>query len=196
MQRRHNNVLIRSGEALGVGWSRIMLYSGFNTLHRSVIRRQTGFAARITRTLYGLKMKIESRLVPTLGRISKLVEIPELVIRAVPRYNINPELDGESNTPEAFEYNSERAYEDRLQARIVNATSHRLAGVQYDVAYFDSNGSFLGLNKSRFLDESEIGIDDYLAIDMKVELPESTNNCVFNVRAKQRGAIARMFWGT
>ena len=28
-----------------------MLYSGFVTLHRSVIRRQTGFAARITRTL-------------------------------------------------------------------------------------------------------------------------------------------------
>ena len=25
-----NNVLIRSGEALGIGWSRIMLYSGFN----------------------------------------------------------------------------------------------------------------------------------------------------------------------
>ena len=46
-----NNVLIRSGEAPGIGWSRNMLYSGFNILHRSVIRRQTGFAARITRTL-------------------------------------------------------------------------------------------------------------------------------------------------
>ena len=46
-----NNVLIRSGEAPAIGWSRNMLYSGFNTLHRSVIRRQTGFAARITRTL-------------------------------------------------------------------------------------------------------------------------------------------------
>ena len=44
------NVLIRSEEARLVGWSRNMLYSGFNTLHRSVIRRQTGFAARITRT--------------------------------------------------------------------------------------------------------------------------------------------------
>ena len=32
-----NNVLIRSGEALGVGWSRNMLYSGFITLTRSVI---------------------------------------------------------------------------------------------------------------------------------------------------------------
>ena len=47
-------MLIRSGEALGIGWSRNMLYSGFNILPRSVVRRQTGFAARITRTLYGL----------------------------------------------------------------------------------------------------------------------------------------------
>ena len=48
-----NNVLIRSGEAPGVGWSRNTLCSWFITLHRSVIRRQTGFAARITRTLFG-----------------------------------------------------------------------------------------------------------------------------------------------
>ena len=31
-----NNVLIRSGEAFGIGWSRNILYSGFNTLSRSV----------------------------------------------------------------------------------------------------------------------------------------------------------------
>ena len=31
-----NNVLIRSGEAPGVGWSRNMLYSGFDILPRSV----------------------------------------------------------------------------------------------------------------------------------------------------------------
>ena len=44
-------MLIRIGEAPAIGWSRNMLYSGFNILHRSVIRRQIGFAARITRTL-------------------------------------------------------------------------------------------------------------------------------------------------
>ena len=33
---RDNNVLIRSGEARLVGWSRQMLYSGFITLPRSV----------------------------------------------------------------------------------------------------------------------------------------------------------------
>ena len=34
--RPDNNVLIRSGEARVVGWSRKMLYSGFNILPRSV----------------------------------------------------------------------------------------------------------------------------------------------------------------
>ena len=32
----HNNVLIRSGEARLAGWSRSMLYLGFNILPRSV----------------------------------------------------------------------------------------------------------------------------------------------------------------
>ena len=50
-------MLIRSGEARLVGWSRSTLYSGFNILPHSVIRRQTGFAARITRTLYRFRRK-------------------------------------------------------------------------------------------------------------------------------------------
>ena len=53
--RRITNALIRSGEAPAVGWSRQMLYSGFITLPRSVVRWQTGFAARITRTLSRLR---------------------------------------------------------------------------------------------------------------------------------------------
>ena len=43
--------MIRSGEAPAIGWSRNMLHSGFNTLPRSVVRWQTGFAARISTTL-------------------------------------------------------------------------------------------------------------------------------------------------
>jgi len=45
----------RSGEAPAVGWSRNMLCSGYITLHRSVVRRQTSFAAQITRTLSASK---------------------------------------------------------------------------------------------------------------------------------------------
>ena len=46
--------MIRSGEAPAVGWLRNMLHSGFRTLHRSVIRRQIGFAARISGTFVKL----------------------------------------------------------------------------------------------------------------------------------------------
>ena len=53
-------MLIRSGETRLVGWSRNTLYSGFITLHRSVVRRQTDFAARITRTLSGLEQFIQN----------------------------------------------------------------------------------------------------------------------------------------
>ena len=140
-------------------------------------------------------MKIESRLLPALGRISKHVEIAELIVRTVPRYNINPECDGEPAS-RYDDQNQHVMYEDRLQGRIVNKTRYRLAGIAYDIAYFDSAGNFLGLNKSRLLDDSELDIEDYLAIDMKVELPEATHRCVFNVRAKVPGAVSRMFWGS
>ena len=42
---RHNNALIPGGEAQLVGWSRSMLYLGFNTLPRSIVR-SAGFARR------------------------------------------------------------------------------------------------------------------------------------------------------
>ena len=60
-------MLIRSGEAPAIGWSRNMLYSGFNILPRSVIRRQTGFAARITRTLSDLSSSMHSKLRYSIG---------------------------------------------------------------------------------------------------------------------------------
>ena len=69
-----NNVLIRIGGAPGIGWSN-MLYSGFNTLPRSVIRRQTGFAARITQALSRLNNAMQTlnneTVIKLIDRISK-----------------------------------------------------------------------------------------------------------------------------
>ena len=62
-------MLIRSGEAPAVGWSRNMLYSGFKTLPRSVVRRQTGFAARITRTLFASSDQ-DSSMQPETGKLN------------------------------------------------------------------------------------------------------------------------------
>lgn len=133
---------------------------------------------------------------PELGRVSRYLSVPELIIRAVPAHGLIPELDGgiddddcESGT------GGQTRYEDRLQGRVVNSTKHKLSDIKYDLSYFDSAGAFLGLTNSRFLDEDELDADDYLPIDMKVELPEGTTKCVFNVRAKRPGFIGRMFWG-
>ena len=66
--------MIRSGEAPGVGWSRSMLYSGFISLPRSIVRRQTGFAARISTTLSGSRDKLKFSIKHLLG-ITALVAL-------------------------------------------------------------------------------------------------------------------------
>ena len=56
----HNNVLIRSGEARLVGWSRSMLYSGFNILPRSVFW-SADFNGRLDNTdVIRLEMEFEA----------------------------------------------------------------------------------------------------------------------------------------
>ncbi|MGB7325774.1 MAG: hypothetical protein WBD31_12945 [Rubripirellula sp.] len=133
---------------------------------------------------------------PELGRVSRFLAVPELVIRTVTSYGLYPELDGMPNQDDdEDEPNNEQQYEDRLQGRIINASRHKLSDVKYDLAYFDQSDNFLGLSKSRFLEEDELDIDDHLPIDMKVELPEGTAKCVFNVRAKKPGFFGRLFWG-
>lgn len=131
---------------------------------------------------------------PELGRIARYVEVPELIIRSVPAYGVLPEFDGTTDDDETETLNGPR-YEDRLQGRLVNTTTHKLSDIKYDLSYYDGSGVFLGLTNSRFLDEDELDTNDYLPIDMKVELPDGTTRCVFNVRAKKPGIIGRMFWG-
>ena len=138
----------------------------------------------------------EQYMKPELGKISRHLAVPDLSVRPVPSYGVTPELDGgvyDSSDSESGDYGL--AYEDRLQGRLVNKTKHCLSDIKYDLSYYDSSGRFLGLDKSRFLDEDELDIDDQLPIDLKVKLPDGTAKCVFNVRAKKPGLIGRMFWG-
>ena len=76
-----NKTLIPSGEALGIGWSRNMLYSGFTTLPRSVVRRQIGFTVRIIRTLCrrpsDMRLRsVDRRLLKPLGQPSEQGDAP------------------------------------------------------------------------------------------------------------------------
>ena len=122
---------------------------------------------------------------PELGRVARYLTVPELIIRAVSTHGLIPELDGGLHD-EACEDDSDGQlhYGDRLQGRLVNSTKHKLSDIKYDLSYFDRSGAFFGLSNSRFLDEDELDTDDYLSIDMKVELSAGMTKCVFNVRAK------------
>ena len=135
-------------------------------------------------------------LKPKLGMVSRHLTVTELIVRSVPKYNFCPELDGVVQGSDDEEgASSETEYQDRLQGRLVNVTRSKLLSIKYDLSYYDASGRFLGLDKSRFLEEDEMDVDDHLPIDVAVRIPEETAKCVFNVRAKVPGKIGRFFWG-
>jgi hypothetical protein len=88
-------------------------------------------------------------LKPKLGRVSTHIAVVELIVRTVPRYNICPELDGAVQATELEVVVTEGTeYQDRLQGRLVNSSRGKLSSIKYDLSYYDSDGTFLGLDKS------------------------------------------------
>ena len=82
---------------------------------------------------------------PELGKVSRYLGVPDLIVRAVPSYGLTSEFDGgayDSSDSESEDYGPE--YEDRLQGRLVNTTKHRLSDIKYDLSYYDSSGVFWG----------------------------------------------------
>lgn len=134
------------------------------------------------------------RLHVELGLVPKFLEVPELTIREVARHGVVEELDGHENSPEEPDPQRD-GKEYRVQGRIVNGSKARLSHLKYDVSYYDAGGQFLGLDRSRFLEEDELGPRDHLAFDMRLDIPAGTHRCVFNARAKPVGPIGRLFWG-
>ena len=135
-------------------------------------------------------------LKPKLGLVSKHLAVVELIVRTVPKYHVYPELDGAVQTSEGKIVSTERTeYQDRLQGRLVNTSRGKLSSIKFDLSYYDASGTFLGLDKSRFLEEDELDVDDHLPIDFAVRIPDDTSECIFNVRAKVPGRIGRFFWG-
>ena len=145
---------------------------------------------------YNVDMNADAFLKPKLGRISKHLAVVELIVRSVPKYNFYPELDGSVQSSHGEVVATEGIeYQDRLQGRLVNSSRGKLSSIKYDLSYYDAHGTFLGLDKSRFLEEDELDVDDHLPIDFAVRIPEDASECVFNVRAKVPGKLGRFFWG-
>ena len=141
-------------------------------------------------------MEATGYIKPDIGMVSRYLQVCEIVVRTVPRHDLYPELDG-TWKEETCDVSSTHCiqYEDRLQGRLVNASKSKLSCIKYDLSYYDESGAFLGLDKSRFLEEDELDVDDHLPIDLKVCLPDQTAKCVFNARAKVPGRLGRIFWG-
>ncbi|NND98227.1 MAG: hypothetical protein HKN47_12955 [Pirellulaceae bacterium] len=125
-----------------------------------------------------------------LGNCPSFLQVPDLVVRQLAKRAIVEELDGYSDDDDEVE----AARELRVQGRIVNASNLHLTNLRYDVSYYVGS-RFLGLDKSRFLEEDELGPQDSLPFDMRLEMPDDTDRCVFNVRAKKAGFFGRMLWG-
>ncbi len=73
----------------------------------------------------------------------------------------------------------------RLQGRVMNICQFALGSVKCDLSYFDSNGSFLGLDMSSFTDLDEIDPDEVAPFDIELNIPIGTIRCVLNVHAKK-----------
>ena len=66
----------------------------------------------------------EQYMKPELGKVSRYLDVPDLIVRAVPSYGVTSEFDGgayDSSDSESEDYGPE--YEDRLQGRLVNTRS-------------------------------------------------------------------------
>jgi hypothetical protein len=74
---------------------------------------------------------------------------------------------------------------ERLQGRIKNISEYSLEDVKCDLSYFDSDGTFLGLDISSFTQLDDIDIGETAPFDMELRIPIEAVRCVFNVHAKR-----------
>jgi len=130
------------------------------------------------------------------GKIASHIGVPDLVIRRLTSQDLDDydELEYGDSIEQGAQL-PEQASEYRLQGRIVNKTRGKLSAVKYDIAYYDHGGRFLGLDRSGLLDDDELDRNDFLAIDLELNLPPETSRCVFNCRALRPGLLGRLFWG-
>ncbi|MBN4072002.1 hypothetical protein JYT83_01140 [bacterium AH-315-F18] len=137
-----------------------------------------------------------------IGRVSKHIKVVEVTIRA--RFG-DPTIEeiAKMAIVARFGRRSSDAYDEDdgdevdyyLQGHIENVSGAHLEDIAYDVSYYSGNDQFLGLTKSKFLDDDDMEPGDQLPIDLQLEIPEETARCVFNVRAKGKGWFSRKVFG-
>lgn len=74
---------------------------------------------------------------------------------------------------------------ERLQGRIKNICQYALDDVKCDLSYFNSDGSFLGLDITSFSDLDDIDPGEVAPFDLELKIPIEAARCVFNVHSKR-----------
>lgn len=71
-----------------------------------------------------------------------------------------------------------------VQGHITNKADMPIENLIMDVSYLDSQGGFLGLDKSGVLDVDELDRGQTAPFEIDLDIPEGTERCVLNASAK------------
>lgn len=134
----------------------------------------------------------------TVGRISQHLKVTELTIRPIHDLEIweqaiqsgaeKSELAGK-----LFQTADDKGFAYHLQGHLENISGKHLEDVRFDVSYYSKDATFLGLNRSKLLDDDDMEPGDQIPLDLKLQIPEDTDSCIFNARAKRKGWVGRLF---
>ncbi len=117
----------------------------------------------------------------TNGKISNFIKVDESIIRFI--HDQNEEYAG-----------------FYCQGKITNISESKLSNITIDISYYDSSGSFLGLNDKTLVSKEGImndlkylNINDSVPFDINLDIPENTSRCILNIMAQRRSNIFLRF---
>ena len=80
------------------------------------------------------------------------------------------------------------------QGHLTNVSDKPVDDVKIDISYYDSNDSFLGLDKSGFFDEDELEPKSTMAFSVDLDIPDGTKKCIINISCKKMPTGIFMNW--
>lgn len=113
----------------------------------------------------------------TPGKVTKHISLDEYIIR---------------NIEEKDEQEVEISW--LAQGHLTNTSDKAVDDVKIDISYYDSNNSFLGLDKSGFFDEDELEPGSTMAFSVELRIPENTKKCTINISCKTMPTGVFMNW--
>jgi len=113
----------------------------------------------------------------TIGSVTKHISLDEYIIRKIEEHD---------------EDEIEMSW--LAQGHLTNTSVKPVDDVKIDISYYDSNGSFLGLDKSGFFDEDELEPGSTMAFSVDLSIPNNVEKCTLNISCKKMPTGVFMNW--